>query len=195
MKVGKRYQVRPPLGWTKGDLSLATVIRPLVGLYPRQATANFRYFLNTRNTLLEANPNMRPTTAEKRAAELARKYAEKQHRYRAMNIARNELAVAYREGERLTVEQAQESGLLGPCERVWIAARDERVCGICRAMNGRRAKEGESFTLPNGRTTYTTQGHITCRCTSSPFLRTRKRGQKRFLVKKPRDFKTSEALG
>ena len=30
---------------------------------------------------------------------------------------------------------------------------------------------------------------------SSPFRRTRKRGQKRFLVKKLRDFKTSEALG
>ena len=30
---------------------------------------------------------------------------------------------------------------------------------------------------------------------SSPHIRTRKRGQKRFLVKKLRDFKTSEALG
>ena len=30
---------------------------------------------------------------------------------------------------------------------------------------------------------------------SSPLGRTRKRGQKRFLVKKLRDFKTSEALG
>ena len=30
---------------------------------------------------------------------------------------------------------------------------------------------------------------------SSPVPATRKRGQKRFLVKKPRDFKTSEALG
>ena len=30
---------------------------------------------------------------------------------------------------------------------------------------------------------------------SNPATRTRKRGQKRFLVKKLRDFKTSEALG
>ena len=30
---------------------------------------------------------------------------------------------------------------------------------------------------------------------SSPFSRTRKRGQERFLVKKPRDFKASEAHG
>ena len=33
------------------------------------------------------------------------------------------------------------------------------------------------------------------RAGSSPAIGTRKRGQERFLVKKPRDFKASEALG
>ncbi len=143
---------------------LAYVIRPLVGLYPQQATANFNYFRRVRETLLENNPSMRLQTAEKRAAELAQRYAEKQHRYRAMNIARNELAVAYRAGERLTIEQAQAQGLIGRTRRRWLTADDERVCSICRAMDGAEADDGEMFVLPNGRTAYDTQGHITCRC-------------------------------
>lgn len=144
--------------------ALAMVIRPTVGLYPGQATANFNYFRNVRKSLLDANPQMRLETAEKRAAALARKYAEKQHRYRATLIARNELAVAYKEGQRLSIEQAQTKGLIGPCERVWMAAKDDDVCEICRAMDGKRAKEGLPFILPNGSTTYTAHAHIQCRC-------------------------------
>lgn len=144
--------------------ALAMVIRPTVGLYPGQARANLNYYNRVRETLLESNPHMKAAAAERRAADLARKYAERQHRYRAMMIARNELAVAYKEGQRLSIRQAQAEGLIGPCDRVWSSAKDDGVCSICRAMDGRRAKEGEPFILPNGDTTFTAHAHIQCRC-------------------------------
>ncbi len=77
---------------------MARIIRPCIGLTKPQALANIRYREKVQAALLEANPKMRIQTAAKKAAEAAAKYAGKQHRYRAMCIARTELAFGYNAG-------------------------------------------------------------------------------------------------
>lgn len=147
-----------------GAYQLSTVIRATIGLYPGQAAANLKYYQHVRDTLIKGNPTMKVDTANAMSRELAEKYAGRQHRYRAMSIARNELANAYLEGEQLAVEQAQSAGLLGQCNRRWVTARDERTCEICGVMNGVTVKDGEAFRLPNGKVTRTAHAHNCCRC-------------------------------
>lgn len=115
---------------------LAYVIRPTIGLYKGQAVANLNYYKTVRDTLLKDNPTMRQSTAEKRAREAAVKYAAKQHRYRAHMIARTELAFGYNNGEYNGIRQAQAQGYLGRMKKMAVSAHDERVCHICRAMDG-----------------------------------------------------------
>ena len=64
---------------------LAQAIRPMVGLNLPQVKANQNYF----NLLIKNG------VSKKRATEMAQKYAERQHRYRAQMIARTESAMAY----------------------------------------------------------------------------------------------------
>lgn len=75
---------------------------------------------------------------EVRAQEQAIKYAERQHRYRAYNIARTELSFAYNQGSYQGVKQAreQEQGYLTRPVKVWCTADDERVCPVCGALDG-----------------------------------------------------------
>lgn len=115
---------------------LAYIIRPTIGLYKSQAVANFNYYENMRQSLLEQNPGMRPATAEKRAREAALRYAGKQQRYRAHMIARTELSFAHNNGEYHAVRQAQAQGYIGRVVKKWVTAADERVCDKCRAMDG-----------------------------------------------------------
>ena len=127
---------------------LAYVIRPTIGLYKGQAVANLNYYKTVRDTLLKDNPTMRQSTAEKRAREAAVKYAAKQHRYRAHMIARTELAFGYNNGEYNGIRQAQAQGYLGRMKKMAVSAHDERVCHICRAMDGTTVDIDETF--PNG---------------------------------------------
>lgn len=115
---------------------LARAIRPMVGLNGPQATANMNYF-----ETLVANG-----TSEKRAADLAARYAARQHRYRGYLIARTELAFAYNQGAYFGTKQAQEAGYMGETMKIWSTADDERVCPICGALEGARAGMDEEFT-------------------------------------------------
>lgn len=128
---------------TVDELSL--LVRPVVGLYKGQATANFNYYLAQKQFLLEANPHMRLATAQKRARAAAVKFAEQQHRYRAMMIARTELSFGYNNGEYHAVRQAQDAGMIGQVVKKWSTAGDGRVCDICRALHGKTAALNESF--------------------------------------------------
>ena len=106
---------------------LARVIRPMVGLTKPQAEANLRYYEN----LIENG--MSP----KRARDLSAKYAARQHRYRAMSIARNELAEAYSAGAHEATKQAIEAGYLPRMVKVWSTSLDEfRRCDSCKALEG-----------------------------------------------------------
>jgi SPP1 gp7 family putative phage head morphogenesis protein len=116
--------------------SLAQVIRPMVGLYPQQMTANMNYYLSVLKKLQEANPNASIEDMEAKARHMAQMYAEKQHRYRAQMIARTELSKAYNNGELISVQQAVKDGMMLPTtKKKWVTARDDRVCKYCEALD------------------------------------------------------------
>lgn len=140
--------------------SLAMLIRPTIGLYKGQAIANYNYYTAIYNGFLKANPRMRKQTAEKRATEAAAKYAEKQHRYRAMNIARTELAFAYNAGEHYGIKQAQSEGLMGKTMKCSSSAGDTRVCEDCQNLDGTEVYIDENFS--NG--FLIPPYHPSCRC-------------------------------
>lgn len=120
------------------DLSvdgLARAIRPMVGLYKEQTVANLKYY----ETLIGNG------MSEAKALESSVRYAARQHRYRAYNIARTELAFAYNQGSYEGTKQAQEAGYMGEVEKVWCTADDERVCSICGGLEGKTVAMDEDF--------------------------------------------------
>lgn len=138
--------------------TLARVIRPMVGLYKQQTTANLRYFTK----LIENG------VSEKRARDLSIRYGARQHRYRSMMIARTELAFAYNKGADLGIRQAQQAGYLGEMVKIWCTADDERTCEYCGALEGVQIAMDEEFdfktklTAPGIR--LTAPAHPNCRC-------------------------------
>lgn len=143
---------------------LARCIRPTIGLYSGQMTANFNYYQSVKNNLLKNNPHMIQSTAIKIASEKALKYAEKQHMYRAMNIARTELAFAYNRGEFESVKQAVQQGYMGHTVKRWITAGDNRVCPICRSLEGEEAELEAEYSIKNKLDGLTPPFHPSCRC-------------------------------
>lgn len=146
---------------TMEDISvdeLARTIRPLTGLTKQQAEANLRYF----NKLRENG------VAPKRARDLSARYAARQHRYRAYQVARTELGFAYNKGADEGIRQAQAAGYMGEVEKVWCTADDERTCSICGALEGKRITMDEDFDFKTSLTTpgirRTPPAHPSCRC-------------------------------
>lgn len=139
---------------------LAMAIRPTIGLYKDQAVANLSFFRNVKQTLLENNPHMRVSTAEKWAKNAAVKYAERQQRYRAQMIARSELSFAYNNGEYNAVRQAFSQGYIGRTRRRWVTADEDRACSRCRELDGVEVEMDEEF--PNGGRVPPDHPH--CRC-------------------------------
>lgn len=140
---------------------LARAIRPMVGLTHPQAVANMRYFEK-----LIANG-----TSEKKAQDLAMRYAARQHRYRGYNIARTELAFAYNQGSYQGIKQAQEKGYMGDVVKIWSTADDERVCQICGGLEGKTIGLDEEFsfntrlaTADNPTIRLVPPAHPSCRC-------------------------------
>ncbi|MCD8308902.1 MAG: phage head morphogenesis protein [Clostridia bacterium] len=163
----------------KGNMTvdeLARIIRPTIGLTEPQSIANATFYENTKERikkqLMEKNPTMKETTAEKQAAkraqESALRYAARQHRERAQMIAETELAYAYNKGTDDAIHQAVDEGLLPRMKAQWSTAADEGVCGICAALDGVEVDLGDSFEY-KGRTLYqgqkqTPPAHPRCRC-------------------------------
>lgn len=146
----------------------ARIIRPCIGLTKPQALANARYREKLKNSIYEAHrkahPNGSPEKAaqiaERKAQEAAARYAARQHRYRAQNIARTELAFAYNAGAYGATRDAQAQGYIGACVKVWLTAYDERVCPICSAMDDEKRSMDEPFS--NG--SLLPPAHPSCRC-------------------------------
>lgn len=107
---------------------------------------------------------MTQSTAIKIASEKALKYAEKQHMYRAMNIARTELAFAYNRGEFESVKQAVRQGYMGHTVKRWITAGDNRVCPICRSLEGEEAELESEYNIKSKSDGLTPPAHPSCRC-------------------------------
>ena len=139
---------------------LSRLVRPVVGLYREQVTANFNYYTARKKELLKKNPSKRVSTAEKRARDAAIKFAEKQHRYRAMMIARTELAFGYNAGEYLAIKQAQSEMLMGTVIKKWSSSGDSRMCDYCRAVHGEEVPLDSEFSCG----VFLPPLHPHCRC-------------------------------
>lgn len=124
---------------------LSRVIRPCIGLTESQAKANLRYYESVKVKMLEQHPKMKPENARKKARDAAMKYAERQHRQRAFDIAQTEMAFAYNRGADEGVRQAQSQNLLGVMEKRWSTSGDDNVCDICRALDGMQIGMDEEF--------------------------------------------------
>lgn len=124
---------------------LARLIRPCVGLTKPQAEANLKYYNTIKDKLKSEHPKMQAATIERKAREASIKYAEKQHRKRAKDIAQTEIARAYNKGADMAILQAQEQGEMGEVKRVWITSGDDKVCPVCRALDGMEINMDEEF--------------------------------------------------
>lgn len=145
---------------------LARFIRPCIGLTEPQAKANLRYYENIVRSLKEQHPKMKADSIQRKAREAAAKYAEKQHRQRALTIAQTEMATAYNRGAYEGIIQAQEQKLLGKVVQRWCTSNDDMVCDQCRALEGVEVGIGESFKI-KGKSpgeSITPPAHPNCAC-------------------------------
>lgn len=139
---------------------LARAIRPMVGLYEQQTVANLNYY----ETLISNG------MSEQKALDKSIRYAARQHRYRAYNIARTELAFAYNQGSYEGTKQAQAAGYMGETVKVWCTADDERVCKICGGLEGEEVAMDEDFSFKtklegrNPTIKRVPPAHPSCRC-------------------------------
>lgn len=129
---------------------LARLIRPCIGLTEPQAKANLKYYDNIVSSLKKQHPKMKAETVQRRAREAASKYAEKQHRQRALTIAQTEMATSYNKGADEGIRQAQEQNLIGTVVKRWCTSGDDDVCEICRFLEGREISMDSSFSMVKG---------------------------------------------
>lgn len=140
---------------------LSRAIRPMVGLTQQQGVANLNYY----NSLIKGG------MSEKKATDLSIRYSARQHRYRAYNIARTELAFAYNQGSYEGTKQAQAAGYMGEVVKIWCTADDERVCPICGGLEGKEIDMDDDFdfqtklaTPANPTIRKVPPAHPSCRC-------------------------------
>ena len=124
---------------------LSRMIRPCIGLTEGQAKANARYYDNIVANLRRDHPRMKMESIRQKAADAAQKYAERQHRQRAMTIAQTESAFAYNRGADEGIRQAQNANLLGIVKKRWSTSGDDGVCAICSSLEGTEVGMDESF--------------------------------------------------
>lgn len=141
----------------------ADLLKPLIGLHKGQVTANVNYYNSIKQNLLENHPKMKEQAAEKKALEKAKQYAKNQKEYRAMTIARTELAGAYNAGEFYSIKQAQKDGLMGKVKKYAISAGDGRVCKGCREVEGQEVEQDDYFKTQWGDVLFP-PFHTSCRC-------------------------------
>jgi hypothetical protein len=138
--------------------SLARTVRSMVGLTRQQAEANLNYYENLINNGVK----------EKKAQDLAMKYAARQNRARAFTIARQELGMAYNTGAHEGVKQAQADGYMKKVIKIGCCSDDERVCPTCGNLDGVAVGIDEEFNVPNrGNYRFTKlypPYHVGCRC-------------------------------
>lgn len=126
---------------------LARMIRPCIGLTEGQAKANARYYDSIVANLRKEHPRMKTENIRRKAREAAQKYAERQHRERAMTIAQTESAFAYNRGTDEGVRQAQEQKLLGVVKKRWSTSGDDAVCEVCASLEGMEIEMNDSFSF------------------------------------------------
>lgn len=150
----RRYTVDQPVSPDE----LGRILRPVIGLTPKQAAAVVRF---RESLIAEGLP-------PKKVDHQVGNYAGFLHRYRAERIARTELAFSYNFGQLEAVRQAGEQGFFGgEVVKEWMTAEDERVCPHCGPLDGQIIGLEETFPGLTEKVpfTYTPPAHPNCRCT------------------------------
>lgn len=127
---------------------LAGRIRQTIGLTKPQAAANQRYYTNVLDMLRKDHPDMDERAILQRARAAAERYRQKQLGSRALTIARTEIAMAYNQGQDAAVRYHIKLGYIGPkVRKIWVAARGDRACDICKNLDGHSADIDENITV------------------------------------------------
>lgn len=134
---------------------LAGRIRQTIGLTRPQTAANHRYYTNALNRLRREHPDMEERAVLQRARAAAERYRKKQLKSRALTIARTEIAMAYNQGLDAAVRYYTGLGFMGPkVRKIWVAARGDRACEICRALDKHYADLDDTITAEYKKTVY-----------------------------------------
>lgn len=161
---------------------VARDIQQAIGLTERdaRALASYRAGLEqaivdgTKGELLRnrwALSTARGTIRAERIDPLVDRYAERLLQNRAMVIARTETLAAANQGQLGLWQQMAHQGMLDPgrTQRKWVTARDDRVCPICRPLNGQTIGFSGVFSTVHRNSLLTSETppiHPSCRCTT-----------------------------
>lgn len=154
--IVRRYTVDMPLS----PQELGRVLRPIIGLTPKQAAAVARY----RESLVAEG------LTAKKIDHMIGNYAGFLHRQRALRIARTELSAAYNFGQLDAIRKAKEQGYFrGDVIKRWMTAQDERVCDFCGPLDGQVIGIEETYPviMPEIENALVPPAHPSCRCTVS----------------------------
>lgn len=155
----------------QGDTPYITArrIRDTVGLTERQLNQNNRYYENMRSTLRENNPKLTDDEINGRAAQAARRMANKQRSKRAKDIARTEIVTAHNQATRAYIQWAIERGYMKNVYRRWVTSNNDNVCPICTSLNGQTTPFNKPYRVPsdvkyNGPEIIAPPVHTNCCC-------------------------------
>ena len=125
------------------------------GLTPRQmAGYTSNKFDNPRDSAQEFTPNA-----------MAKDYVAKSLRQRVKTVTDQEIHNISMEGTQTAWMWLAEQGRISArAEKVWLTAKDERVCATCGPLHGKRVKVLERFSVSDGQELYVPGVHVNCRC-------------------------------
>jgi len=145
----------------------ARLIRDVVGLRTDQTDSVLA--LRTRLLAAERKAGASITVPPRglgadRISAILKRQAQRQLRQRALLIARTETIAASNAGQQELWRQAVSSGLLRGNElQMWTVSFDERLCPVCRPLNGVTVPMGVPFQTSLG-PVYAPPAHPNCRC-------------------------------
>lgn len=157
-KAGIRALIARSFADALPPVKTARIIRGMVGITSRQAQA----VLNARAGWAKAG--LSADVIEGKAT----RYAAKLLRQRALNIARTESIRAASEGQLAAWQQAAKDGRIQPhrTRRIWVAARGERTCEVCKRLHGQSVAFDAPFVLGDLEL-MASPAHPSCRCSQA----------------------------
>jgi hypothetical protein len=143
----QEHVIRQPMS----PFQLSKLIRPHIGLTERWSQAVSRRY----QSFVDSGMSIEQALAE------SEKYAEFLHKVRGMMIGRQELAMAYGEGQWQSLRDAQGQGIItDKIVKTWATADDERTCDECASLDGEQQELNVEFS--NG--VMHNPAHVQCRC-------------------------------
>lgn len=142
-------------GWS--DVEIQDRLKEKVGLHPRYADAVENY----RSGLIDKG------VKRGIANRMAREYARRLKAQRALVIARTEVQKALNDAQRALWQEQQELGEVSPyAVRIYRVHKDERLCRICKPLNGKRSSLGKEggYNIPKIGRVVGPPVHPNCRC-------------------------------